>query len=112
MLEVQSMVPEAEIYMREIQMLPLIGSFGENKDRAREIRIDDITPILESGGDIVLDFEGVGSVTQGFIHVLISDPIRKYGSEVLDHILFKNCSDDIRKIIEIVVDYMQPNFDI
>ena len=85
----------------------MIGSFGENKDRARDVRIDDITPILESGGDIVLDFEGVESVTQSFIHALISDPLRRYGSEVLDHILFKNCSENIKKIIEMVVDYMQ-----
>ncbi len=88
-------------------MLPLIGSFGENKDRARDLRLEDIMPTLESGGDIVLDFKGVDSVTQSFIHALISDPIRRYGSVVLDHILFKDCTENVRKIIEIVVDYMQ-----
>ncbi len=105
-------IQEAKIHMKEVQMLPLIGSFGENKDRARDLRIEEIMPTLGSGGDIVLDFEGVGSVTQGFIHALISDPIRRYGSEVLDHILFKNCSENIKQIIEMVVDYMQPNFDV
>ena len=93
--------------MRSVELFPRVGIFGENKDRAREIRINDILPALETGEDIVLDFEEMDSVTQSFIHALISEPIRKYGSDALDHLLFKNCSDDIRKIIEIVVDYMQ-----
>ncbi|PIN84686.1 MAG: hypothetical protein COV47_06285 [Candidatus Diapherotrites archaeon CG11_big_fil_rev_8_21_14_0_20_37_9] len=43
----------------------------------------------------------------GNIHALISDAIRKHGSEVLDRIYFKNCNETIKKIIQIVADYMQ-----
>ena len=31
----------------EIKLLPLVGSFAENKDRAREIRLTKIIPALE-----------------------------------------------------------------
>ncbi|MCF1193529.1 STAS-like domain-containing protein, partial [Mangrovimonas sp. AS39] len=71
------------------------------------IRIKKINPILKRGESIELDFEGVTSATQSFIHALISQLIRYYGTEVLDKIQFKNCNNTLKKIIEIVTDYMQ-----
>ena len=71
------------------------------------MRISKITPLLEKGNEITLDFEGVESVTQSFIHALLSEVIREFGSEVLDKIYFKNCNDTVKGIINIVVDYMQ-----
>jgi hypothetical protein len=38
---------------------------------------------------------------------MISDVIRKFGPESLDKIAFKNCNENVRKIISIVVEYMQ-----
>lgn len=91
----------------EIKMLPLVGGFAENKDRAREIRLEKILPALEDGQDVTLDFTGVSSTTQSFIHALISDVIRKRGSAALDHLYFKGCDPTVKKIITIVTDYMQ-----
>lgn len=93
--------------MKTLKMFPLVGSFGENKDAARDVRVQEITPILESGEDVVLDFEGVDSITQSFGHALLSELIRNYGVDVLDRVSFANCSPTVSKIIEIVVDYMQ-----
>lgn len=93
--------------MKTIQMFPLVGNFAENKDLARKIRLEDIEPALMKEGEVTVDFKGVDSATQSFIHALISDLIRKHGSEVLDKISFKNCDETVKKIIEIVVDYMQ-----
>ena len=93
--------------MKKIKLLPVVGSFAENKDLAREIRIKKIIPALEKKEEVILDFEGIDSTTQSFIHALISDLIRKYGVEVLDYVSFKNCNEVIKKIISIVVDYMQ-----
>jgi len=93
--------------MKEINMLERTGTFAENKDVAREIRLKLIVPSLNSGENVILDFSGVESATQSFIHALISDIIRKYGSEILDKISFKNCNETVKKIIAIVVEYMQ-----
>ena len=93
--------------MIKIKLFPIVGSFAENKDSARDIRIKKIVPALENKQEIILDFEGIDSATQSFIHALISDLIRKYGIEVLDKISFKSCTETIKKIINIVVDYMQ-----
>ena len=91
----------------DIKLYDYVGSFAENKDKAREIRIDKIFPALEDNKKIILDFGKIKSATQSFIHALISDLIRKKGIDVLDRIYFKNCNDTIKKIIEIVIEYMQ-----
>lgn len=83
------------------------GAFAEDKDRARELRRNVILPALKLQKEVILDFENIETVTQSFIHALISETIRKYGSEVLDSIAFKSCNNTIKVIIDIVVDYMQ-----
>jgi len=93
--------------MKHIPIFANVGPFAENKDIAREMRLKEILPACERKEEVILDFENVNGATQSFIHALISDVIRKYGSEVLEHIKFKSCNDTIRKIISIVVDYMQ-----
>lgn len=83
------------------------GSFAENKDIARDLRIKKIIPALQKKQEVILDFSKVEGATQSFVHALISDLIRLYGSDVLDVVVFKNCNETIQKIISIVVDYMQ-----
>ncbi len=90
-----------------IKIYNLVGVFAENKDIARDIRVNIILPALEENEEVTLDFIKVKSATQSFIHALISDVIRKKGIGVLDFIYFKNCSETIKKIVEIVVEYMQ-----
>lgn len=91
----------------EIKIYDLVGSFAENKDIAKETRVNIILPNLEKKEKVILNFDKVTSTTQSFIHALISDVIRKKGIDILDLIDFKNCNETVKKIIEIVVDYMQ-----
>ena len=93
--------------MKRIGIRAHAGAFAENKDVARALRLDEIVPALEKKQEVILDFAGVDATTQSFIHALISDLIRKYGGGVLDRIEFKSCNETVRKIITIVVDYMQ-----
>jgi hypothetical protein len=93
--------------MKRIEIYAHAGAFAENKDVARALRLKEIIPALDKGEDVVLGFERVDVVTQSFIHALISDLIRKRGADILDHLEFKSCNDTVKKIITIVVDYMQ-----
>lgn len=93
--------------MKHIQLSEYLAAFAENKDIARTIRLEQIIPALERGEEVVLDFTNINSVTQSFIHALISDLLRNYGDEVLDKLSFKSCNEVIQKIISIVIDYMQ-----
>lgn len=93
--------------MKIIELYKMSGDFAENKDLARKLRIESIEPELDSGNDFVIDFDKVTSVTQSFIHALISETIRKYGVDILERLQFKNCNNKVKTIIEIVVDYVQ-----
>ena len=90
-----------------IELLKIVGPFAENKDLGRDIRVEKIEPCLAEGIKVVLDFTGIEGATQSFVHSMISQVIRDYGSDVLESIFFKGCSEPVRAIINIVVDYMQ-----
>ena len=91
----------------EINIFEYTNIFAENKDVARKIRLELIIPELEKNNEVILNFKNVNSATQSFIHALISDIIRKFGIEILDKMIFKNCNDTVQKIIIIVTEYMQ-----
>ena len=93
--------------MNRIKIFSFVGEFAEDKDKARDIRVGHIIPLLEAGKDPVLDFDDVGSITQSFAHALLSDLIRNYGIDILDRISFANCNETVQKIVGIVTDYMQ-----
>lgn len=93
--------------MKTVYIKDRAGVFAENKDIASEIRENLLLPTLRDNEEVTLDFEGVEGATQSFIHAMISQALREFGSEVLDHIVFKNCNESIRGIVEIVADYMQ-----
>lgn len=90
-----------------ISIFEIAGSFAENKDVARDIRVREIMPALQKKEGLILDFNQVEAVTQSFIHALISDAIREHEDLALELITFKSCNETVRKIISIVVDYMQ-----
>ena len=93
--------------MINIKLFERVGSFAENKDIARDIRVKEIIPALENNETVVLDFSKIDAATQSFMHALISDLIRKFGDDVLEKISFKSCNENVRKIIMIVIEYMQ-----
>lgn len=97
--------------MITIHLLPIVGAFAENKDLARSIRLEQIILALNRGEDVILDFQGIDAATQSFVHALISDLIRNYGSRIIDNISFKSCNETVQKIIGIVVEYMQESSD-
>jgi hypothetical protein len=97
--------------MMTIRIVDRAGAFAENKDVARDIRLREIVPALERQEEVTLDFTGVDSATQSFIHALLSEALRTHGGDALDRIAFKSCSINVKKIIEIVVAYTQEGMD-
>lgn len=92
---------------KRIEVQKHAGNFAENKDAAAKMREKFLIPALEDQhGDVVLDFAGVEYATQSFIHALLAKVIRN-DEEALGRMLFKNCSEAVQGIVEIVVDYAQ-----
>ncbi len=97
--------------MKKINIFEKVGAFAENKDIGRDIRIKEILPALKKGEEVVLDFKNVETATQSFVHSLISDVLRTHKDNALDRMAFKSCNDTVKKMIGIVVDYMQDAMD-
>jgi hypothetical protein len=82
------------------------GSFAENKDQASNIRESHIRPELESTNNvIVLDFSGVDSSTQSFVHALISGFFQDLGEKALERFEFHNCSKAVKSLVSTVINY-------
>lgn len=86
------------------------SGFAEDKEAAKDIRVNKILPALERGEPVVLDFGRVSYATQSFIHALIGEPLRKYQQQALEHLEFKNCSPQLKSLVELVVDYSLGGF--
>ncbi len=82
----------------------LAGDFAEDKELAAVLREDIRRQILE-GKEVVVDFSGVDLTTQSFVHVLISDILRRQGESALDLISFKDCAESVKSVIRMVVGY-------
>lgn len=57
--------------------------------------------VLRGSGEVVVDFTGI-EVTQSFVDELLGVLILRYGCDILQRIVLKGCSDDVRAIIEFV----------
>ena len=88
-----------------INVIDYTGEFAENKDTAAKLREEHIRGAISQGEAVTIDFAGVELSTQSFLHALISDVVRKQGEDVLDMIIFKNCSPLLKELIETVVQY-------
>lgn len=88
-----------------VHVTPDVGGFAEDKDRARQLRTEQLMPALEAGGSVILDFSGVEYSTQSFIHALVGEPLKRFGDKGLELLEFRNCSAPLRELIGVVVDY-------
>jgi anti-anti-sigma regulatory factor len=88
-----------------IVLQDICGTFAENKDQAREMREELIKPALAKKRVVILDFTGVDSSTQSFIHALISTFFQKRGEEALTLFQFKGCNKAVASLIGTVINY-------
>jgi hypothetical protein len=96
--------------MIEIKVPPGIEGFVEDKDLAKSLRTEKIIPALNNGERVVIDFSNVKYATQSFVHTLVSEALRRFGEPALDDIEFRNCSQQLKNVIELVVDYSFTSF--
>ncbi len=94
----------------KIKLSEKVGSFAESKETAKSLRNALILPALRRGEEVELDFEGITLGTQSFIHALIADAVRLKDPAGLDNLIFANCNDGLRSIIEVVVSYCQDDW--
>lgn len=93
-----------------IKLEPDISGFAEDKEQAKNLRLSIILPALDRGDRVVLDFGKIRYATQSYVHALIGEALVKYGEGLLERVEFKDCSPQLRSLIELVVDYSLGGF--
>ncbi|MFL6304954.1 MAG: STAS-like domain-containing protein [Candidatus Sulfotelmatobacter sp.] len=94
----------------EVRVNAGVNGFAEDKDSAKELRKDIIMPSLLSNKTVILNFSGVTSSTQSFVHALIAEPLQKMGEHVLSRLEFRCCAPQVKNLVELVVDYSLGGF--
>jgi hypothetical protein len=94
----------------EVRVNAGANGFAEDKDSAKELRKTVIMPSLLSRKIVILDFCGVTSSTQSFVHALIAEPLQKMGEDVLSRLEFRSCAPQVKNLVELVVDYSLGGF--
>ena len=94
----------------EVKIEAGTNGFAEDKDAAKHLRKEIILPALSSDKTVVLDFSGVVSSTQSFVHALVGEPLQKIGESVLEKIEFRACAPQIKSLVQLVVDYTLGGF--
>lgn len=85
----------------QISLKPLAaGRMVGERSKAGGVRTQVEQAIL-AGHEVVLDFAGV-EVTQSFADELVGVLILNLGPEVLETLVFKNCSENVRAIVQFV----------
>lgn len=80
-----------------------VREFEENNTQAIAIREQRIRPRVEAGETVWIDFDGVRSPTQSFVHVLLADIFKIPGS--LMRLSFLHCTPSAREVIKAVATY-------
>lgn len=77
------------------------SSFMGTRDRALKIR-DEIEALLRQGQDVEINFSNV-AISQSFADELIGVLLLKNGPDILNKLVFKDCSESVKAAIEFVV---------
>lgn len=94
----------------EVRVRAGTKGFAEDKDEARRLRTDTIMPALGLDRMVIIDFRGVTSSTQSFVHALVGEPLQKFGEAALQRLEFRSCAPQVRSLVELVVDYSLGGF--
>lgn len=85
----------------QIPLQPLVrGHMVGMRDKALPVR-EQVEAALTSGHDVEINFAGV-EATQSFIDELVGGLILRHGPDVLQRLVFRSCSDNVRAIVEFV----------
>jgi hypothetical protein len=94
----------------EVKVRAGTKGFAEDKDEARRLRTDTIMPALVSDKTVIIDFRGVTSSTQSFVHALVGEALQKFGEGALQKLEFRSCAPQVKSLVELVVDYSLGGF--
>lgn len=89
-----------------------IDGFNDDKEQAKVVRTEILMPTLEQNRSVVIDFKKVKTSTQSFMHALLGEVLVRFRESALAKLEFRNCSRQVKTLVEVVVDYSLGGFTI
>jgi hypothetical protein len=81
------------------------GSFPADGSRGDVVRALQVEAIWDEMDKIVLDFEGVPSMTDSFANAFIGNIVETHPTEFRDKLRFRNCAPLTKSIIKNAIGY-------
>ncbi len=78
------------------------AQFLGSRFRARELR-EELEKLFTHADEVVLDFTGMKSATQSFIDELVGVLVLQHGPEIIQRLVLKGCTKDVKEILNFVV---------
>ena len=84
----------------ELKLHTEIGSFAGNGTLGNQMRIDKIEPHWENSDKIILNFEGVDSMTDSFVNAFVGNIVESHPEDFREKLRFTNCSSLVKTFIK------------
>ncbi|MFC4995226.1 STAS-like domain-containing protein [Rubritalea tangerina] len=91
----------------ELTLRELVGSFAANGTMGDQLRIDKIEPLWKESEKIILNFEGVSSMTDSFANAFIGNIVERHPEDFRAKLRFINCSPLVKSFIKGALQYAQ-----
>lgn len=90
-----------------IHLKETFGSILANGSNGDVFRLEHIEPHWETSEQIILDFEGITSMTHSFANAFIGNLVESHPSDFRQKLRFVNCSPLVKTFIKGALQYAQ-----
>ena len=80
------------------------GQYIENKDLAKQIRDEELLPVLAENGILIIDFNNVIFASHTVLNAMLATPINRLGLMAYKRIKVINAASDIRGMLDFIFD--------
>lgn len=84
----------------KLQLFSEFGSFAANGTIGNEFRVSKIEPFWQTHDKIILDFQGIHSMTDSFVNALVGNLVEAHPEDFKEKLKFQNCSPLVRSFIK------------
>ena len=93
--------------VHELKLHDEIGSFAGNGTMGNQLRLDKVEPHWDSSEKIILNFEGVDSMTDSFVNAFVGNIVESHPDSFKEKLRFTNCSSLVKTFIKAALQMAQ-----
>ena len=83
------------------------GSFLGDGTKGNQFRCEKVEPFWNEVEQVVLDFEGIHSMTHSFVNAFVGNLVEQHPTDFRQKLVFKNCSPLVKTFVRGALCYAQ-----